>query len=74
MSNSPAVRAAPDNIQVDVRGIGAETSLILSYPDLKKIYVYAKPFTGGPDQACAYSFTLGEPGKPIKRDICPPPD
>jgi len=74
MSNGTAVKAAPDNVQADVRQIGPETSLILTYPDLKKIYVYAKPFIGGPDQACSYSFTLGDAGKPVKREACAPPD
>ena len=73
MSNGPVAKAAADNMHIDVRAVGAESALIVTYPDEKKVYVYANPFIGGPDQYCAYSFTFTSPGAPIKRSQCPPP-
>jgi hypothetical protein len=56
--------------QVEVRDINGNSSLILSYPSLKTIYVYQTPFVGLPTWSCAYWFQLGDPGAPITRQPC----
>ena len=56
--------------QVEVREINGNSSLILSYPSLKTIYVYQTPFVGLPTWSCSYWFQLGDPGAPISRQPC----
>ena len=58
--------------QIEVREISGGTSLLVSYPNLQRIYVYQSPFVGLPTWSCAYWFQLGAPGDPVTRQPCKP--
>jgi hypothetical protein len=57
--------------QVDVRQISGGTSLVVYYPNLKKLFVYQNPFVGLPTWGCSYSVQLSTPGGTINRQPCP---
>ncbi len=66
------VNAQSDDIPlVEVRPVGADSSLIVNYRKLNKIYVYQNPFIGQPKWGCSYSIQLGKPGGKIERQQCP---
>jgi hypothetical protein len=58
-----------DSPQVDVRQIGGDSSLVVYYPSLKKMFVY-QPFAGQPTWPCAYSIQLSAPGGTVDRQAC----
>lgn len=60
-----------DSPQVEVREVTGGSSLILYYPNLKKIYVYQNPFVGLPVWPCSYSVQIGTPGGTVDREPCP---
>jgi hypothetical protein len=62
---------AADTPMVEVRGIGADSHLIVHYPRQGRMYVYNNAFTGAPKRACAYFFRIGAPGEPLRRELCP---
>ena len=57
--------------QIEVRDINGGSSLVVFYPNLNKVFVYATPFVGLPTWQCAYSFQLSTPGGSINRQPCP---
>jgi hypothetical protein len=73
-SGPAPVKAAADAVSMEVRQVGATTSLVLHYPEKNRIYVYNNPFIGYPKASCAYYFQLGNAGAPIVRNQCPPPE
>ncbi len=73
-SSPVPVKAAPDAVNMEVRQVGATTSLVLHYPEKNRIYVYNNPFIGYPKASCVYYFQLGSPGAPVVRNQCPPPE
>jgi len=56
--------------QIEVRDINGGSSLVVFYPSLNKVFVYANPFAGSPTWPCAYSFQLSTPGGSINRQSC----
>ncbi len=58
-----------DSPQVDVRQIGGDSSLVVYYPSVKKMFVY-QPFAGPPTWPCAYSIQLSAPGGTVERQAC----
>ena len=58
--------------QIDVRQIDGGISLVVYYPDLKKVFFY-QPFAGPPIWGCAYSIQLSTPGGQVDRQPCPSP-
>ena len=58
--------------QIDVRQVDGSTSLVVYYPDLKKMFFY-QPFAGAPTWPCAYSIQLSTPGGKVDRQPCPSP-
>jgi len=58
--------------QIDVRQVDGSTSLVVYYPDLKKMFFY-QPFAGPPTWSCAYSIQLSTPGGKVDRQPCPGP-
>src|SRR5688572_9965607 len=73
-SGPTPVKAAADQVSMEVRQVGPTTSLVLHYPEKNRIYVYNNPFIGYPKASCAYYFQLGTPGAPIVRNQCPAPE
>jgi hypothetical protein len=72
-SGARTVRAdTPPAAQIDVRGIGSESAVIIAYPSLQKVFVYTNPFVGGPARSCAYFFTIDGPGGRLTREQCKP--
>ena len=69
--SDPIKADSGDNAQVEVREVTGGSSLLVYYPNLKKLYVYQNPFVGLPTWACSYSVQLGGPGNPVKRQPCP---
>jgi hypothetical protein len=63
------VRADAAGPQIDIRDIGGGSSLVVYYPDMKKLFVY-QPFAGPPTWPCAYSIQLGSPGGKVERQQC----
>jgi len=59
-----------DTPQIQVRPVDAQSSLIVYYPNLNKVFVYQNPFIGMPKWDCAYSIKLGTPGGKIERKQC----
>lgn len=59
-----------DNAQIEVREVTGGSSLVVYYPNLKKLFVYQSPFVGMPTWGCSYSVQLSTPGGPIKREPC----
>lgn len=59
-----------DNPQVEVREISGASSLVVYYPNLKKMFVYQNPFVGLPTWPCAYSIQLSSPGGSVNRQPC----
>ena len=57
--------------QIEVRDISVGSSLVVFYPNINKVFVYANPFVGAPTWPCAYSFQLSTPGGTINRQPCP---
>lgn len=64
-------QSSDDFPMVEVRGIGSESHLIVHYPRAGRMYVFNNAFTGAPKRACAYYFKIGNPGDPIRRELCP---
>jgi lipopolysaccharide export system protein LptC len=62
-SNTPALYQMQD--------ISGQSALTLYYPDSQTIYVYPNVAVGNNYLSCAFSFKLGKPGEPIRRDQCP---
>ena len=70
--SAPATNVKADDggtPQVDIRQIGPGTSLVVYYPNLKKMFFY-QPFTGQPNWPCAYSIQIGAPGGVVDRQPC----
>jgi hypothetical protein len=63
------VRADSTGPQIDVRDIGGGSSLVVYYPDMKKVFVY-QPFAGPPTWPCLYSIQLSTPGGTVERQQC----
>ncbi len=63
------VRADSAGPQIDVRDIGGGSSLVVYYPDIKKVFVY-QPFSGPPTWPCLYSIQLSTPGGTVERQQC----
>ncbi len=57
--------------QIEVREVAGNSSLVVYYPSLKKLFVYQNPFVGLPTWPCAYSVQLGAPGGHVDRQPCP---
>lgn len=66
----PAVNAQGDAGEMSVYNAGPTSALVFYYPAQRRVYVYQTPFTGINRQGCTYSFQLGDPGEPIKRENC----
>lgn len=65
------VRAdSTESPQIDIRQISGGSSLVVYYPDLKKMFVY-QPFAGQPIWPCQYSIQLSTPGGAVERQACP---
>ena len=70
-SSTTVVKAQSSSTpQIDVRPVDGQSSLIVYYPDLKKVFVYQNPFIGMPKWGCAYSIKLDKPGGTIERKQC----
>lgn len=75
-SSSPSLHVSADSgdaPQVSVRPVGGDSSLIVYYPKLNKVYIYQSPFIGAPKWNCAYSIQLSTAGGTIEREQCPNP-
>jgi hypothetical protein len=57
--------------EIEVRDINGGSSLVVFYPSINKVFVYANPFAGSSTWPCAYSFQLSTPGGAINRQPCP---
>jgi hypothetical protein len=68
---NPIVRADASTPQIEVRPVGGDSSLVVYYPNMNKVYVYQNPFIGMPKWGCAYSLQLSAPGGPVERQQCP---
>jgi hypothetical protein len=68
---SESVKAdSAETPQVEIRQVAGDSSLIVYYPSLKRIFVYQNPFVGLPTWPCAYSVQLGTPGGTVSRQPC----
>jgi len=63
-----------DTPQIQVRPVEGQSSLIVYYPNLNKVFVYQNPFVGMPKWDCAYYIKLGTPGGKVERKQCPAQD
>lgn len=54
-----------------MNNLSGQNALTLYYPDSKTIYVYPNVAVGNSYLSCAFSFKLGKPGEPIRREQCP---
>jgi hypothetical protein len=70
-SSSPVKADSGETPQIDVRQISGGTSLVVYYPNTKKLFVYQNPFVGLPTWGCSYSVQLSTPGGTINRQPCP---
>ncbi len=60
-----------DSPQIQVRPVEGQSSLIVYYPNLNKVFVYQNPFVGMPKWGCSYSIQLSTPGGVVDREQCP---
>ncbi|MGC2161299.1 MAG: hypothetical protein WA634_05270 [Silvibacterium sp.] len=51
--------------------LSGQNALTLYYADSQTIYVYPNVAVGNNYLSCAFSFKLGKPGEPIRREQCP---
>jgi hypothetical protein len=51
--------------------LSGQNALTLYYADSQTIYVYPNVAVGNSYLGCAFSFKLGKPGEPIRREQCP---
>jgi hypothetical protein len=65
------VYAQSDNLRFQFQALSGQSALTLYYPDSQTIYVYPSVAVGNNYLGCAFSFKLGKPGEPIRRDQCP---
>jgi hypothetical protein len=62
---------SPDSPQVELRPVGGDSSLVVYYPKLNKVFIYQTPLIGAPKWGCSYSIQLGAPGGTVERQQCP---
>ncbi len=65
------VQAAADEFQFQLGVARSESTLLVSSPTQKVVYVYQGALTGNNAVQCTYKFILSTPGGVIRREQCP---
>lgn len=69
--NQPVHAQSDTNVRYQLQDMSGQSALTLYYPDSQTIYVYPSVAVGNNNLSCAFSFKLGRPGEPIRREQCP---
>jgi hypothetical protein len=65
--------ASTDDVQFQLAGVNANSSLLVYQPGTRTVYVYQGATTGNSYLQCSFKFQLGTPGGAIQRLPCPVP-